>query len=67
MARNTTTMQVTCLVCHDDMDDRTGVRSLTWLGGLAGVRAILCSPDCQVKWDEQNLSAIADIMQEEDE
>ena len=60
-------MQVTCLVCHKDMDDRTGVRSLTWLGGLAGVRAILCSPECQQAWDEQNMSHLAETMESEDE
>jgi hypothetical protein len=58
-------MEVTCLNCHKDMDDRTGIRSLTWYGGLAGTRAILCSPECQKAWDNDNLSQVADMIEDE--
>jgi hypothetical protein len=64
MKRGNTTMQVTCLVCHEDMDDRTGIRSHTWVGGIPGVRAVLCSPECQTKWDTENLSHPSEIMEE---
>jgi hypothetical protein len=62
--RGSSTMQVTCFVCHNDMDDRTGVRSLSWLGRIPGVRAILCSRDCRDKWDTENLSHPDEIMED---
>ena len=64
MARGHTTMHVACLVCHEDMDDRTGIRSHSWYRGLVGTRAVLCSPECQKSWDIENLSYVADKLAE---
>ncbi len=44
----------TCMVCHNDMDDRTGVRSNTWFKGIIGARAVLCSSECRDSFDEDN-------------
>jgi len=63
MKRGNTTMQVTCLICHEDMDDRTGVRSNSWYRGLPGTRAVLCSPECQLAFDTENLSYIHETME----
>ena len=66
MKRTHTTMQMACLICHEDMDDRTGIRSQSWYRGVIGTRAILCSPECQKAWDAENLSYLSAIMNDEE-
>ena len=55
----------TCMVCHNDMDDRTGVRSNTWFHGIVGARAVLCSDVCREKFDAGNLAQIESEQEDE--
>ena len=54
----TVSNDATCMVCHNDMDDRTGVRSNTWFHGIVGARAVTCSDVCRDKFDAGNLALI---------
>ena len=52
--KTTVSNDATCMVCHNDMDDRTGVRSNTWYKGIIGARAVLCSSECRDNFDADN-------------
>ena len=66
-SKYTTTVSndATCMVCHNDMDERTGVRSNTWFNGIVGARAVLCSSECRDKYDAGNLAKL--IVESENE
>ena len=55
-SKYTTTVSddATCMWCHTDMDERTGVRSNTWYKGIIGARAVLCSSECRDNFDADN-------------
>ncbi len=59
--KTTVTNDATCFVCHNDMDDRTGIRSNSWFKGVLGVRAILCSEKCRDKFDVDNRVYVANM------
>lgn len=64
--KTTVSDDATCMVCHEDIDDRTGVRSNTWFKGIIGARAVLCSDTCRDSFDEDN-RIVMEAMKEADD
>ncbi len=42
-----------CLQCHGPMSYDVGSRSKRWFFGVLGSRAVLCSPTCRDRWDDE--------------
>ena len=64
--KTTVNEDATCMWCHEDIDERTGVRSNTWFHGIIGARAVLCSDDCRTKFDADNLVHIIEEQEADD-
>ncbi len=64
--KTTVSDDATCMWCHEDIDDRTGVRSMTWFKGIIGARAVLCSDNCRDNFDADN-RVVMEAMKEADD
>ena len=64
--KTTVSDDATCMWCHTDIDERTGVRSNTWFHGIIGARAVLCSSECREAYDDDNLAHIIEAQEDDD-